>query len=278
MTEHPARSTRTLIGFALLYVFLSGGCLLAPEDPEPSPGDVTVLFIGSSYFGAWDMIDHFRKLCDEGGQDVFIGSFVRSGLYLDDLAREPGVAAKISERDWDYVILQGVGTTTAYPETHHLLTSYGSYHPVYPALQTFKAMVNATGDSTRIIFQMPFAFEDGMLWVGMDDDYFAMQQLCYDNTLAWAGALDLGVAPVGWAWREILLEEPGTHYLHASDWNHPSLRGAFLMAVVFHATVCNESCAGYAYRAGMPSAEAAHLRETGSVIVQGNRRLWNLRE
>jgi len=275
MTLLPRRF-RLNLGLGLLSFFLTAGCLYSPDEAKPDSSEVKILFIGSSYFAAHDMVGHFRRLAEEGEHEIYLGSFIRSGLYLDDLAREPQVAAKIRQEKWDYVILQGVGRTTAYPENHHLLTSNSSYHPVFPALQDFKRMVVNNCDATTLIFQMPFAFEDGMLWAGMSDDYFDMQELCYTNTLAWADSLDLGVAPVGWAWRTILLSEPGVHYLHASDWNHPSLRGSYLNASVFYATVFGESCAGLEYRAGLPTAEAHQLRQVGSTTVLGDRELWNL--
>ncbi len=259
----------------LLFPFAAGACLFSPEK-GPETGDLKVLFIGSSYFAAWDMVDLFSNLAEKGGHDVYVDTFIKSGVYLDYLAQLRDVTEKIQAQDWDYVVLQGCGITTAYPYTHHLLTSYTGYHPVFPALQTFRAKVTANCVSTRLVFQMPFAFEDGMLWVGMDDTYFDMQQLCYDHTLAWADSLDLVVAPAGWAWRSIMLEAPELHYLYASDYNHPSLRGSYLNACVFYATLFRESCTGIQYYAGIPRVEARHLQEVGSETVLENLNLWNL--
>ena len=183
----------------------------------------------------------------------------------------------IQEREWDFIVLQGGCQNAAYPETHHLITPKSGYHPVYPALSALQAKIEANYANTRMVYMMPWAFEDGMTWAaGQTDTYDDMQQEIYDNTLAWADTLGLTIAPVGWAWRAVLNEDPPQHYLHLDDWNHPSLRGSYLSALVIFATLFVESVEDLAYHQGLDEIEAQHFQEVATTVVLGNPELWKI--
>jgi hypothetical protein len=247
------------------------------QDQPPESGDLLVLFIGSSYFEANDMPGIFEQLSEDAGRPVYVRRNVLSGNYLDFFAESGWTEQVIQEQEWDYVLLQGGCQNAAYPETHHEITPNSGYHPVYPALQALKVKVEANYSGTKLVYMMPWAFEDGMTWVqGMTDTYLDMQQKIHDNVLAWADSLNILVAPVGWAWREVLSEGQEQHFLHSSDWNHPSWRGSFLSAAVFYATVFTESAEGLTYHGALQVEEAEWLLEVASRIVLDDLTLWNL--
>ena len=128
-----------------------------------------------------------------------------------------------------------------------------------------------------MIFCMPWAFEDGMLWKGWDDDYEDMQIKIYNNTLKYSKEVGFGIAPVGWAWNTVLKEKNDTlHYLHLSDWNHPSLRGSYLMACVIFSTIFQESCCGISFYSELPKENAKCFQIIASDIVLNSTTLWNL--
>ncbi len=245
--------------------------------PDPEPGDLLVLFIGSSYFAVNDMPGLFDRFAEDAGKAVYVRRDVISGNYLDYFAQSSWTEQVLQEQDWDYVVLQGGCQNAAYPDTHHEITPNSGYHPVYPALETLRAKVEANNAATRLVYMMPWAFEDGMTWVqGMTDTYLDMQQKIYDNALAWADSLGIVVAPAGWAWREVLSEEQPQHYLHQSDWNHPSLRGSYLSAGVVYATLFTESAEAVTYYAGLEVSEAQWFLSVASSTVLDNLDLWNL--
>ena len=266
-------------GFVAL-VFACLACSLdtsAPEADGPEPNDFMVLFIGSSYFDANDLPGIFEQIATEAGKQVYVRREVLSGYYLDYFAQSANTEAVIQEREWDYVVLQGGCQNAAYPETHHLITPNSGYHPVYPALSTLQAKVEANHTNTQMVYMMPWAFEDGMTWIeGQTDTYDDMQQEIYDNTLAWADTLGLTVAPVGWAWRAVLREDPPQHYLHLPDWNHPNLRGTYLSALVIFTTLFVESVEDVAYHGGLDEPEARHLQEVATTVVLDNPELWKI--
>ncbi len=245
--------------------------------PAPEDGDLRVLFIGSSYFEVNDMPGIFEQISEDAGKPVYVRRHVFSGNYLDFFAGTEWTAEVLSEQDWDYVLLQGGCQNAAYPEDHHMITPNSGYHPVFPALQILKAQVAANYEGTRMVYMMPWAFEDGMTWVqGMSDTYMDMQEKIRDNALAWADSLDIALAPAGWAWREVLSDDHEQHYLHSSDWNHPNWRGSFLSAAVLYATVFQESATGSNYHGALGVEEAFWLLDVGSRTVLDSIELWNL--
>ncbi|RLD56174.1 MAG: hypothetical protein DRI97_08000 [Bacteroidetes bacterium] len=230
-----------------------------------------ILLIGSSYFNYNDLKGMIQGLADGSAKDIYIEMCGQNGLYLSDHASSSSTEAKINERDWDYVVLQGVGVLVAYP-------NHFTDHPVYPALVTLRDKINANYESTRMIFCMPWAFEDGMTWYqNWPDTYEDMQWHIYDTSLQYSEEIGFEIAPVGWAWYAVLeaCNYP-LHYLHQNDWNHPSLRGSYLMACVVYSTIFQESTVGIPYYGGVLEVEAKYYQSVASDTVLNNLELWNI--
>lgn len=246
--------------------------------PQPEQGDLKLLFIGSSYFEVNDMPGVFAAMSQSAGREVFVRYDVTSGYYLDHFAHSDRTAGIIKEQDWDYVVVQGIGVTAAYPDTHHSLGSGRGYHPEAPSLAELQQKVSTNHSETVLLYMMPWAFEDGLLWIaGQKDDFFDMQERIRANSLRWADSLDLVVTPVGEAWREALLDNPGEHYLHMSDFNHPSYRGTFLSAAVIFSTVFIESSVDLGFRGFLPAGEAEVLKGIATRVVLDSLSLWRIR-
>ncbi|MCP4573698.1 MAG: hypothetical protein GY838_15170 [bacterium] len=262
-TPDPRRETRSVvagdtISFSVTYSTL-------PTEP------VKILLLGSSYFGVNRLVDLFAGLAEAQGKDVVIDGHYPSGQYLTYHETSPTTDALIRSQDWDYVILQGVGRITAYPDD--------APFRLLMALYSIKRKVDQHCSDATVMFQMPWAFEDGMLWTpGGTDDYFAMQQRIYDETLELAAGAHVAIAPVGWAWNTVMHESPPKHYLFMADWNHPSLRGSYLMACVFYASVFRESVTGATYHGGLAATEARHFQAVASSVVLDDLELWHLEE
>ena len=248
-----------------------------PEPQDPEPGDVKVLFIGSSYFTVNDLPGIFEAFADEAGRQVFVRREMTPGYYLDHFAGSFSAARAIREQAWDFVVLQGGCQNAAYPESHHLITPSSGYHPVLPALDQLRRKVAHNHGGTRVVYMMPWAFEDGMTWVkGQTDTFGDMQLKIRDNVLRWADSLDLMVAPVGMAWYDVLREGQTQHYLHTADWNHPNLRGSYLSAATIFVTLFLESLEGVEFDGSISPSTAETLRRSASRTVLDSLSLWNL--
>lgn len=240
-------------------------------NPKSKLDTCEILLIGSSYFNYNNLSNLVKNLADSSNIEIFIEMHGQNGLYLSDHASSPATEAKINERDWDYVILQGVGMLVAYPDSF-------PDHPVYPALITLRDKIHANCEFTKMVFQMPWAFEDGMTWYqNWTDTYEDMQIHIYNNTLLYSEEIGFEITPVGWAWYAVLEEyNYPLHYLHISDWSHPSLRGSYLMACVIYSTVFQESTVSIPYYAGIPEEEAVYFQAVASDTVLNNLELWNI--
>lgn len=251
------------------------GCgILGPDDNndrEPKPGQMTVLFIGSSYLEFNDVPQRFQDLSRKAGHDVFVKSHTFLGRPLATHAASSQATYVIRERDWDYVVLQGGAHDVAYPQ--------GADHPVLPALRELHRKATEDSPGTKVVWMMPWAYEDGMLWMeGRTEDYFQMQLDIRDKVLDWVERVDLVVAPVGMAFFEVMSEwDPDPHFLFDLDWNHASREGSFLAAATFFSTIFAESCTNAEYRWKVDRELAEDLREVASHTVLDSLELWKIR-
>jgi hypothetical protein len=263
--------TRFLILIPLLCIAIHCDKRTANVEPEIEPKDKSILLIGSSYFTCNDLKSILENITNCTENNIKIHTAFTNGAYLHDHANSPSTESKINEMNWDDIVLQGVGRLMAYPE-------YFTDHPVYPALQTLRAKINSNSESTRMIYCLPWAYEDGMTWYqDWTDTYSDMQMEIYNNTLAYSDDIGFTVAPVGVAWKTVLEEKDfPLHYLHVSDWNHPSLRGSYVMACVIYATVFQEDLTGVTYYAGLPEEEAQYFQIVASSTVLDSLERWNI--
>ena len=255
-----------------LFVSCNEKKVTEPEqEPEPLPGADKILFIGSSYFSYNNLTGMFATLTQANNKNIFIDYSIVNGTYLEYHASNPSTLDKINKRDWDYVVLQGVGTLMAYPDVF-------TDHPAYPALVTLHNKISTNSESTKMMFCLPWAYEDGMAWAqGWTDLYDDMQKKIYKNTLAYADEIGFIIAPVGMAWYRVLEEKNyPLHYLHLNDWNHPSLRGSYLTACVIYSTIFQESSSGIEYYADIPKNEALYFQDVASSTVLDSLQLWNI--
>lgn len=254
-----------------VFLTLAITLFIACSQPLSSKEPVKILFIGSSYFNYNNLPEIFRELSEQGGEVLFIDQHIPSGLFLADHAESLLTRSKIKSKRWDYVILQGVGVVMAYP---NIIT----HHPVYPSIKSLMKTITRNSPSTITIFCMPWAYEDGMAWKqGWNDNFDEMQQKIINTTIQYSEKMGFMVAPVGMAWSNVLKEkEYPLHYLHFSDWNHPTKRGSYLMACVIYSTIFQESTISIPYNVGLEQEEALYFREIGSNTVLDSMQFWNI--
>jgi hypothetical protein len=207
---------------------------------------------------------------------VITDAYTVGGAFLEYHSKNPATLEKINSQKWDFVLLQGSAAVIAFPATHDEIFYPRDFHALRKPLMDLKAQVEANNPDAMTVWMMNWAYEDGLTYIeGRDEDYFDMQQLIYDNTLSFADEIGLVIAPAGWAWREIMLSDPGLHYLFQSDWSHPSVRGSYLTACVIYSTLFMEDLRGVPYYADIPEFEAMRFQFTASLIVTRNFELWN---
>jgi hypothetical protein len=137
-------------------------------------------------------------------------------------------------------------------------------------------MVLDNNSETRSIYWMPWAFEDGMLWVsGQTDTYFDMQQRIYYNTMNLLQQINIIISPVGWAFNTVMKDRPDIK-LFSNDYNHQSKKGSYLTACVLYVTIFKESLNNIPYYSGLPEDEVIYFQSVASGIVLNDLVLWNI--
>ena len=245
----------------LLLLFIQGHTFIAGSLYASEP--TKILFIGSSYFNFNNLPALLKNLVAQSPFEVEIDSYMQNGLFLADHANSPITEGKIRSTSWDYIIFQGAGSLMAYPDSI-------THHPVRPAISTLRELILQNSPNTRIVFCMPWAFEDGMTWKeGWSDSYDDMQEKIDSVTLIYEDEFNLLIAPVGRAWAQVLKEkEYPLHYLHQSDWNHPTVKGSYLTACVLFSTLFHRSSQGNSFRTGLSKEEARYFQHLASEIVK----------
>lgn len=267
------RSAVCWLAGLLIVSGISGCGILGPDDDdggEPKDGATTVLFIGSSYLEFNNVPKRFEEMAKKAGKEVFVKGHTFLGQPLAFHAGSLAATDAIRERDWDYVVLQGGAHDVAYPR--------GADQPVQPALNELHRKATEGSSGTQVVWMMPWAYEDGMLWVeGRTEDYEQMQLDIREKVLEWSDEIGLVIAPVGMAFYEVLTEwDPGLHFLHDDDWNHASEAGSFLAAATFFSTIFVESSSALDYGWKLEEGLAQDLRDVASTTVLENRELWNI--
>jgi hypothetical protein len=257
----------------LVFLGLQGCSAVGLDDDDPSVPDsdqTTVLFIGSSYTAFNNVPDRFRDLSRKAGHKVFVRYHLALGQPLSYFAQSSAATAAIRDLDWDFVVLQGGAQSAAYPQM--------GGDSDYMALRELHRKATEDSPGTRVVYMMPWAFEDGMTWVeGRDETYEEMQLDIREKTLEWAQDLGLVLAPVGMAWYKVLTTWPhDVHFLHDTDWNHASKEGSFLTAATIFSTIWVEDAGQVDYNWEIEKNLAQDLRDVAGMTVLDSLSLWNI--
>jgi hypothetical protein len=266
------------ISFLTFLVLYPAGCAKNEEIIRPGENDIKILFIGSSYFDYNDMPGMIKSFAESSGKKVYIERDIINGTYLDDHASSSVTDKKIKEYKWDYVLLQDACTNIGYPDNQHLIFPPYEKHDIHAAIKTLTEKIRQNNIDSKVILMMPWAFEDGALWLkGQTDTYTDMQIKVYDNTIKWANEFDIEIAPVGWAWEKVLEQNTQLHYLYMSDYNHPNIMGSYLSAAVFYCAIFKENVAGNSFISSIEGSKAIYFQRIASSVVLDSLKLWNIK-
>ena len=233
----------------------------------PESRQLKILLIGSSYLGYNDFPSMFANFCTGGSKLAVVETAIEYGKLLDYHSENPATIEKIHSQKWDYVVLQDAPSTIGYPDNHNLIFPSYTKHDIYKAIAKLDSIIRSNNNLAKTILVMPWAYEDGLTWIqGQTDTYEIMQKNVFDNSVAWAKELNIGLSPVGWAFNEVLKTNKQLHYLFQSDFNHPSYKGAYLMACVLYTTIYNESCRNNSYFRYLNKSEAEYFQNIASEL------------
>lgn len=168
-----------------------------------------VLFIGNSFTSGGNLPRLVEELSIETSRPIDTEMVAPGGVYLAWHAENPATLEKLGSGKWDYVVLQDCSTCPL------------DYR------DSFRAGVKEMVKKARNVRATPLLF---MTWADLhkqgDIEVLARE---YSEL---GTELDVGVVPVGLAWKSAVARLGGTSFFEP-DGHHASLTGALLSSYVF---------------------------------------------
>jgi hypothetical protein len=217
-----------------------------------------VLFIGNSYTYVNDLPVMFARLANAGDHAVEAGMVAEGGASLADHAASLETGTALRSAKWNVVVLQ---EQSEIPSSGRLRQTL-----MYPAARQLVRMIREVG--AQPMFYLTWAHRDGWPANGLFG-YTSMQSAIDEGYSIIARELHVTVAPVGEAWSDALSREAHSGFWQ-TDGSHPTVKGTYLAACVFYATIFGQSPEGLRYHADLPDREAAELQVIASSAVLGS--------
>jgi hypothetical protein len=200
------------------------------DDPQP----LKVWFVGNSYTYVNDLPRMVAELARAGKQrPLEYDRETPGGVTLEKHVKDGRAATKIAAQKWDFVVLQEQSVRPI--KDPAAMLQYG---------KTLDAEVNKQG--ARTLLYLTWARQDA-------PETQAALTKAYRELAKETKAI---VAPVGLAWEAALKDDPSAG-LHAPDKSHPSKKGTYLAACVFHGVLYQKSPEGLPGEIGGLSDEDA---------------------
>jgi hypothetical protein len=230
---------------------------LDATDADAAPAPLRVLFIGNSYTYVNDLPGMLTSIAASAGTSPTIATdeVVQGGATLSDHWDAGAAQARINERTWSHVVLQGQSLEPTYPGTGFAepAVAFGQLAADAGARPTlFVTWARAPNDPSYNSYDMLNADE--------------MQDVL---TGAYAGvAKQLPgsiLSCVGEAFRTSLHDHPDI-VLHQTDFSHPTVAGTYLAACTFYVALTGVPVpAASAVPPGVSSDDAELLRAVAMV-------------
>lgn len=233
---------------------LLAACAVLALDAAPAWSRDEVLLIGNSFTKG--IRKQLRSLGRSAGRDVSVRVSAKDGFTLGHHVGSRSTQRRLASREWDWVILQE--------------QSDGIDVERYPDARILAGQAAAIGAQTMFF----------MTWADRDEPLERYDELRGEpggeqGYVPIAFELGAGIAPIGWAFREVLLEEAAPE-LWRIDGHHASERGRFLASCVLYAAIYGESPVGLWASPKLDPAEALHDQQLAADLVVGDAISWNL--
>jgi len=231
-----------------------------------------VLFIGNSYtaglpqmieqmaLSVGDTLEAFES--SAGGQRL-------SGHLLNQQTKD-----EITNKNWDYVVLQEQSQLPSFPDSQ-------VEKDCYPYAKLLCDLIYKDNSCKKAMFYMTWGRKNGdqancgffkplCTYKGMD----SMLRLRYEY-MARVNKAEL--SPVGAVWREVRESFP-TIELYSPDESHPSQEGMYASACCFYASLFRKNPMTIAETMGLDSLTALNIRKSAKKIVFDSLLRWKIGE
>ncbi len=251
----------------LLIVVISINNLLAQDT-------LSVLFLGNSYTSVNNLPQLVKNLTNSAGKTLNIDSNMPGGFLMSGHANDGTTFSKISQGNWDYVILQ---------EQSQIPTiDFYRYNDMYPAITDLKALIEQHNPCAKIITYMTWGRRFGGMQCGPGNTYCSpnfvnfnhMQDSLTSAYLEISEQLNVQCAPVGVVWQNILNDT--NLVLHSGDNSHPNIDGSYVAACAIFSSIWKQGVSGLSYTAGISSQRAQYYQLMSDNVLFNSTNDWNL--
>lgn len=224
-----------------------------------------VLFLGNSYTAANNLPEKVSKLASSLGDSVYYDSNTPGGYRLMNHVTSPTTLAKISQENWDYVVIQAQSQEPSWPPSQVA-------SEVFPYASILNDSIKSNDFCSETVFYMTWGRKYGdtqncPTWPPVCT-FLGMQERLMAGYMTMAEENSSTVAPVGLAWKHSMNNDPDSLInLYSGDNSHPSLSGTYLTACVMYATMFQKSPIGANYTAGLTEYDAIFLQQIAEVVV-----------
>ena len=235
---------------------------------------LSVLFLGNSYSSYNNLPQLVQSLSSSAGKTLIIDSNMPGGFTMSGHANDATTFSKISQGNWDYVILQ--------EQSQMPTIDFYRYNDMYPAMTSLKSLIEQYNPCAKIITYMTWGRQYGGQQCGPGATYCSpvfvdfnhMQDSLTSAYLEISEQLNIQCAPVGLTWQNILNDT--TLILHSNDNSHPNIDGSYVAALTIYSSIWKQPSNGIAFNAGLTQSRALYYQQMSDNTIFNSQNDWNL--
>ena len=239
-----------------------------------SQDTLSVLFIGNSYTSYNNLPLLVKNLSTSAGKTLNIDSNMPGGYLMSSHLNDATTLSKISQGNWDYVILQ--------EQSQSPTIDYYRYNDMYPAMTDLKSVIEQYNPCAKIITYMTWGRRFGGQQCDPSGTYCSpvftnfnhMQDSLTSAYLEISEQLNIQCAPVGVTWQNILNDT--TLVLHSGDNSHPNIDGSYVAALSIFSSIWKQGTSGLTYTAGLSNQLAQYYQSKSDNTIFNSTTDWNL--
>ncbi len=232
----------------------------------------SALFVGNSYIYYFDLPGLISDMALSGGDTLVYDESAIGGYTLGSHLGNATTMNKVSNGNWNYLILQEQSQIPSLPD-FQVQTQF------YPDAIELDSIFRANHSAGKTVFYMTWGRENGdasncafwppvCTYEGMD----SLIQLRYRTI---ADSLNAVLSPVGALWHGLRNDHPGID-LYDPDGSHPTLAGSFAAACSFYAVLFQKDPALISFNAGLDTGTAGKIKRKASDLVFDQLHFWNV--
>ena len=234
---------------------------------------IDILFIGNSYTYANNMPQMVSDIALSFGDTLIFQTSTFGGATFNSHSSNVSTLDKISQKNWDYVVLQAQSQEPSFSPSQVA-------NDVYPYAQILIDSITSNSICTEPVFFMTWGRKYGdqqnCQFYPPVCTYLGMQNRLRESYLSMSFTSNATCAPVGISWKESILQDSSIN-LYTSDNSHPSIYGSYLTACTFYSTIYKKPSLGSTYiPVGIDSLTAIFLQNVASKTVLDSVNVWNI--